>query len=182
MKQRDSLFLHGAGHERAVDTVLFDKRNKARGGTENFFVSGVDMGDKVRGDLTRATVDAGGDPFFNEFALVVQLDRSVSDNHALFGFGVDVDNFVGDFAVLDDAIRRFDETVLVDASISREVKHETDVATFWRLNGTDTTVVSRVSIANIEAGALAGQTARAHTRQTTFVSKLRVTVNLVHEL
>ena len=114
------------------------------------------MSDKVRGDLARATVDAGGDPFFDEFALIVQFDRRVSDNHTLFGFGVDVDNFVGDFAVLDDTIRCFDETVLVDTGVSREVKHETDVATFWRLNGTDTTVVSRVSIANIETGALAG--------------------------
>ena len=100
----------------------------------------------------------------------------------MFSSSVDVDDFVGDGAVFDNAIWSFDEAIIVDASIGRKVQHETDVGTFWRLNGTDTTVVSRVSVADVETSAFAGKTARTHGRKTTFVSKFRERVGFVHEL
>ena len=48
--------------------------------------------------------------------------------------------------------------------------------------GADTTVVGRVHVADFEARALAGQTARAKRRETTLVGDLGQRVGLVHEL
>ena len=74
----------------------------------------------------------------------------------MFGGGVDINDFVGYFAVFDNAIWSFDEAIFIDASVSGEVQNETDVGAFWSFDGTDATVVSWVSITDIESGAFAG--------------------------
>ena len=43
-EKRHSLFLHGTTHECAVDTVLFHEWNQSGGNTENFLMSGIDVG------------------------------------------------------------------------------------------------------------------------------------------
>ena len=74
LEQRHGLFLHGAGHQGAVDTVLLYERDQAGRGAENLFVGSVNVGDEVRSNLAGAALDPGGDPIFHEFALVVELD------------------------------------------------------------------------------------------------------------
>ena len=182
LEERHGLLLHGAGHEGAVDAVLLDEWNEAGRGAENFLVGSVDVGDEVGGNLAGATLDAGGNPIFDEFALFVELDGSIGDDHVLFGGGVNVDNFVGDLAVLDDTIRSLNEAVFVNAGVGGEVQYEADVAALWGLDGTNATVVGGVGVADIEAGALPSQTAWAHTRETALVGEFGVAVDFVHQL
>ena len=85
-------------------------------------------------------------------------------------------------AVLDAAIRRFDEAVLVDARERRERVDQADVRAFRRLDRADAAVMRRMHVAHFEAGALARQTARAKRREAALVGDLRERVGLIHEL
>ena len=94
----------------------------------------------------------------------------------------EIDHLVGDAAVLDLAIRRFDEAVFVDARERRQRIDQADVRAFRRFDRADTAVMRRMHVAHLEAGALAGQTARSKRREAALVGDLRQRVGLVHEL
>ena len=91
-------------------------------------------------------------------------------------------HLVGDAAVLDLAVRRLDEAVLVHPRVGGERVDQADVRAFRRLDRADAAVVRRVHVAHLEAGALARQAARAKRRQAALVRDLRQRVGLVHEL
>ena len=91
-------------------------------------------------------------------------------------------DLVGDTAVNDLAVGSLDESEFVDATISRQRSDETDVGTFWGLNRTHTTVVRRVHVADLEAGALARETTGPKRGETTLVRQTRERVGLIHEL
>ena len=84
--------------------------------------------------------------------------------------------------MLDLAVGRLDEAVLVDARERRERRDEADVRTFRRLDRADAAVVRGVNVADLEAGALARETAGPEGRETTLVRDLGERVRLVHEL
>ncbi len=84
--------------------------------------------------------------------------------------------------LIDGAVRRLDEAVLVDAREGRQRRDQADVRTFRRLDGADAAVVGRVHVAHLEARALAGQTARPKRREAALVRHLGQRVGLVHEL
>src|SRR6202044_3075328 len=85
-------------------------------------------------------------------------------------------------AVLDATVRRLDEAVLIDAREARERRDQADVRAFRRLDRANAAVVSRVNVADFEAGALTRQTARPKGGEATLVRDLRQRVGLVHEL
>ena len=89
---------------------------------------------------------------------------------------------VGDLAVDDLAVRRLEEAVLVGAGVHGQRVDQADVRAFRRLDGADAAVMGRVHVAHFEAGALAGQAARAEGRDATLVRDFRQRVVLVHEL
>ena len=64
----------------------------------------------------------------------------------------------------------------------RERRDETDVRAFRRLDRADAAVVSRVHVADFEAGALTRQTTGPKGREAALVRDLRERVGLVHEL
>ena len=96
--------------------------------------------------------------------------------------GRQVVDLVADLAVDDLAVRRFQEAVLVQASVQRHGVDQADVRAFRRFDRADAAVVGRVHVADFEAGALAGQTARAQCGNATLVRDFRQRVGLVHEL
>ena len=85
-------------------------------------------------------------------------------------------------AVLDPAVRRLEEAVVVGARVDRQRVDEADVRAFRRLDRADATVVGRVHVADFEAGALARQAARAECGDAALVGDLGERVVLVHEL
>ena len=77
---------------------------------------------------------------------------------------------------------RLDEPELVDPRVARQRRDQADVRAFRRLNRADAAVVRRVDVADLEAGALARQTAGPEGRETPLVRDLGERVGLVHEL
>ena len=85
--------------------------------------------------------------------------------------------------ILDDlAVRRLDEAEGVDLGVRAEAADQTDVRAFRRLDRADAAVVRVVHVADVEARALAAQTAWAEGRERALVRQLGQRVGLIHEL
>src|SRR5690554_5648956 len=80
------------------------------------------------------------------------------------------------------AIRRFDKTQLIDLGKNTKRRNQTDVGSFRRFNGTQTTVMGVVNITHFKTGTLTRQTTRPQGRHTTLVGHLCQGIGLVHEL
>ena len=124
--------------------------------------------------------------FLSFFSCVVQLAR-LGDLEVIAlaqaGLaGVGDGDEVEHLAVLDAAVGRLDEAVLIDAREARERDDQADVRAFRRLNRADASVVGRVHVADFEACALTRKTTRSKGRQAALVGDLRERVGLVHEL
>jgi hypothetical protein len=88
----------------------------------------------------------------------VRVDRGVGlgDDVVLLFVGGHVADLARDLAVLDDAVRRLDEAVRVDAGEGAERADEADVRTLRRLDRAHAAVVAEVHVADLEAGTLSG--------------------------
>ena len=84
----------------------------------------------------------------------VDVGVGLSDNETLFLVGGEVADLTGHPTVLDHAVGRLNEAVLVDLGVVREVPDKSDVRTFGRLDGTHTSVVGGVHVTNLEARTL----------------------------
>src|SRR6266550_88629 len=111
--------------------------------------------------------------------VALRIDRGAPQASA---FELRRDVLVQRDAVVHAAERGLDESELVDLGVRREVADQADVRTFRRLDRADPAVVAVVHVADVEAGALARQSAGAQRRQAPLVSQLGQRVVLVHEL
>ena len=82
----------------------------------------------------------------------------------------------------DPAVRALDEAELVDPGERREAADEADVRALRGLDRAHPAVVAEVHVADLEAGALAGEAARSEGRQAAAVGQPGQRVDLVHEL
>src|SRR5262245_9920571 len=89
---------------------------------------------------------------------------------------------IAHLAMLDLAIRRFEEAEVVDAGESRQRRDEADVRTFRRFDRTNAAVVGRMNVAHFETGAVARETARSEGRETALVREFGQRIDLVHKL
>ena len=135
--------------------------------------------DRERGRLLLLEL---GDGFLGELLALLEHDRAGLRRHVRVG------ELVGDLRIvergraLDLAIGRLDEAVLVDPAVGGERADQADVRTFRRLDRADAAVVAVVHVADVEAGALAREAARAKGRQAALGGQLGERVGLVHEL
>jgi hypothetical protein len=86
------------------------------------------------------------------------------------------------FAVLHASVRRLDEAVFIDAGEARKRADKADVRAFRRLDRADAAVVGGMHVADFEACALTGETARSKGREAALVGDLGERVGLIHEL
>ena len=89
---------------------------------------------------------------------------------------------VDDPALLDPLVRGLDEAEVVDPRVAGQRRDQADVRALRGLDRADAAVVRRVHVADLEPGALAGETARPEGREAPLVRDLRERVRLVHEL
>src|SRR5438270_3526574 len=82
------------------------------------------------------------------------------DEKIFFAIAGQIIDLVGDTALLDFAVRRFDESEFVDPRERAHRADETDVRTFRRLDRTDAAVARRMHVADFKARAVAAQSAR----------------------
>ena len=92
------------------------------------------------------------------------------------------DDLLGPLAVLDLAVGGDEEAVLVDAAVDAQRADQADVGPFGGLDRADPAVVRDVDVADLEAGPLAVQAARAQGREPPLVGELRQRVGLVDDL
>ncbi len=150
----------------------------------------VGLGDGVLVLFPRGKIEAEGDGFDRPLAGLLQpgaeprrllLLNVVSDAQSTLAGVGDLDK-VEDAGILYLAVRRLDETELVDARKTRERADEADVRAFRRLDGADAAIVGGVHVAHLEARTLSGQAARSKCRQAALVRDLGERIGLVHEL
>ena len=140
----------------------------------------VDLG--VRDLVGLAVTLAHQDAIVDETAVVIDLGVGLGDDVTILLVRGQVDDLVGDLPVDDLTVRGLDEAEGVDAGEGGQRTNQTDVRTLRGLNWAHTTVVRRVDVSNLHAGAVTGQTAGSQGRQTTLVGHLGQRVVLVHEL
>ena len=181
-QRRHGLALHVGAHQCAVGVVVLEERHQRgrdRHGLHRRDVHEVDLGRRLE---QRLALVAAGDELRGERALVVLRRVGLGDDVLVLLDRRQELDVVGDLAVHDLAVRRLEEAVLVGAGEHGQRVDQADVRAFRRLDGADAAVMGRVHVAHFEAGALAGQAARAQGRDATLVRDFRQRVVLVHEL
>src|SRR5262245_62148229 len=100
------------------------------------------------------------DLFFDELAIRLQGYFRLSYIMSILFFRCEEDNGIFNFyfSIFDFAIRRFDESHLINLCVNTKRGDQTDVRTFRRFNGTETAVVSIVYVADFKACAFTGKT------------------------
>ena len=181
-QQRHRLALHVRAHERAVGVVVLEERDQRGGDAHQLVrrhVHEVDFFGRHHDELTAAACrDAVG----GEAAARIDGRVGLGDDVLLLFERGEIAHPLGHAAVLDLAVGGLDEAELVDAGVGRQRRDQADVRTFRRFDRADPAVVGRMDVAHLEAGALAGQTARSERREPPLVGDLRQRVGLVHEL
>ena len=121
LQQRHGLALHVRAHQRAVGVVVLEERDHRRGDRPDLLGRDVHEVDVARARPSRTGRPACGRrprrP--DELAVLSSSGRvGLRDQLLLLLRGVQVDDLVGDLAVLDDAVGRRDEAVLGDLARS----------------------------------------------------------------
>ena len=183
-QQRDGLALHVGAHQGPVGLVVLQERDH-RGGDRNGLPRGnvhvLDLGRRDLIDLA-GTLAAHQHPVLGEPALAIQLGAGLGDDEAvLLVRGQVLDVVTGD-AVVDLAVRGLDEPERVHPGEGGERADQADVRAFRGLDRAHPAVVGRVHVADLERGAITGQTARPERRQPALVGQPGERVGLVHEL
>ena len=93
-------------------------------------------------------------------SLVINRRIGLRDDEVFFAIGGEVIDMIGHATFLDLAVRRFEETEIIDARKRRQRRDQTDVWTFRRFDRANAAVVRRMHVADFEARAIAGKTAR----------------------
>ncbi len=181
--QRNRLALHVGAHQGTVGVVVLEERDH-RGGHRDHLarrdVHEVHLGGRDVLDL--AALAAHQHAGLGELALRVGRRVGLRHDVAVLLVGGQVVDLVGDDTTDDLAVRRLDETERVDPGVHRQRTDQTDVGALGGLDRTHPAVVAGVHVADLEAGALTGQTTGAQRRQATLVGQARQRVVLVHEL
>ncbi len=183
LEQRHRLALHVRAHQRAVGVVVLEERDHRRRHRPDLLRRDVDQVDLVRGDVdVLPRLRAAQDAVAGQRAVGVERLVRLGDQLLLLLGRVQVDDLVGDLAVLDHAVRRRDEAVLGDLRVGGERADQADVRTLRRLDRAHPAVVGRVHVAHLDRRALTRQAAGAQRVQATAVRQTRQRVRLVHEL
>ena len=181
LDQRHCLTLHVRTHERAVCVVVLEERNERRRNADDLLRTDVDVLDLTRGNFRQIAVNTREHGAFKGLAVALQHIRS--REHTLeFLIGAQEFDLSRNLAVLDLAIRRLKEAVVVDLGIDSQRRDQTDVGAFRRFDRTDAAVVRNVNVAHFEARALAVESTRPKRRESTLMHQHGQRVSLVDNL
>ena len=190
-EQRNRLLLHVGTHKCTGVIVIFKERNHSRcNGYEHLrcYVHIIDLHCVNLNDLGALTADNLG---VDEAIVFIQGFVCLRNDEAVFGISGHIFYLVGNLvakgsvAVIDVqylAVGCLDKAVVGNASVGREIRNQTDVRAFGRLDGADTAVLSIVNVTHVKGCAVTGKTAGTECRQTALVAQLCQRVVLVHEL
>ena len=183
LDQRHGLTLHVGTHQRSVALVVLQERNQGGADRDHLTRRHVHQVDFADRDIDRLfLVLTGKGLAADEPTVLVDLLVHLGDDVADFLISGHVHHFIGDLAVDDLAVRRFDETERVHAAERRQRADQTDVRAFRGLDRAHTTEVGGVHVSHFHRCAVARQAAGAQGGQTALVGHAGQRVVLVHEL
>ena len=185
--QRDRLTLHVGAHQRAVRVIVLQERNHARRDGEDHLRGDIHEVDPLfleRGGLLPVS---SGDVRVDEVPLLVERLICLRDREVVLLVRGEIHHGIRDarvlrIALVDHAVRRLDESVLVHARVAREGVDQSDVRALRRLDRAHSAVVRVVDIADLESGAVSREAAGAEGGKPSLVRELGKRVVLVHEL
>ncbi len=186
--ERYSLTLHVRAHEGTVRIIVLEERNHGcRDGEDHLRGDIHHIYRRLRERLSQRSVTAGDIVMYKMSVLVKRLVCLCYDVVILF-VGSEVNDLVGNGRVLrvgrlvDNAVRRLDEAVLINTGEGCERVDEADVRSFRCLDRAHPAVMRIVYIADLEAGTVSRKTARAEGGKSSLMCELGERVVLVHEL
>ena len=181
-QHRHGLARHVGAHQRAVRIVVLQERHQRSGHRHDLRRRHVHVLDALGADQDGFAFFTGRHQIAGQPAVLVQRRIGLGDDVLAFFDGRQVVDVHRHLAVDHAAVRRFDETVFVQAGIQGQRVDQADVRTFRRFNRADATVMGHVHVTHFKAGTLARQTTRAKGRNTALVGDFGQRIGLVHEL
>ena len=186
-QKRHCLTLHVGSHQRTVGVIVLKERNKSGRYREHHLRGYVHVVKHMSLIFLCLLAETTGYILVDKMSLCVQGLVRLSHMVVVFLIRRHVDNFISYYRILgiglvDLAVRSLNETVLVDPCIGRKRVDQTDVGTFRGLDGTHTSIVRIMNVADLESGAVSGQTSGSQGGQTSLVGQLAQRVVLIHEL
>src|SRR6185437_14678829 len=179
---RHRLALHVRAHERAVRVVMLEERDERGRHGHDLLRAHVHVVDAIARHQSEFVLIPAGHQLVQQLAVRAEHRVRLRDREFAFLDGGQIVDLLSDTAVVDTAVRRLEEAILVRPRVHRQRVDQSDVRTFRRFDRADAAVVSRVHVAHFESRALAGQTAWAQGRDAALVGDLGQRVVLVHEL
>ena len=181
-QQRHGLALHVRTHQRAVGVVVLQERNQAGRHGNQLLGRNVHVIHPRGLHVNEVALAAAGDAFAQEIALVVNGGVGLGDDEVLLAVGGQVIEMIGHAAFFDLAVGRFHEAEIIDLGEGGQRGDQADVRAFRRFDRADAAVVGGMNVADLEAGAVAGQAARPQGGQAALVGQFGQRIDLVHEL
>ena len=183
-QQRHRLALHVGTHQRAVRVVVLQERDQAGRDGDQLLGRDIHVIDPGRLDIDVITFASppANNTVGRELALVINRRVRLGNDERFLAISGKVIEMPGHAAVFGFAIRRFQETKIVDAGERRQRRDQTDVRTFRRFHRTDTAIVRIMHVADLKPGTIARKPAWPQGRQPALMRQLRQRVDLIHEL
>ena len=114
--------LHICAHESAVSVVIFEEWDHSGGDRDDLLRRNVHVVDGIAVDFGSFLIDASSDALIEEPIVIVQRFVGLRDDQSFFLISSHVTDVFGYFVIkfVDAAIRSFDETILIDATVVRK--------------------------------------------------------------
>src|SRR5205823_14288230 len=103
-----------------VGVVVLEEWNQGRGNRDELLRRHVHVIDAILWNERYVALLAGEHELVEELAALTETGVRLRDDRVLFLVGVEPRDLVGHLAVLDDTIRRLDESEIVDLRVARE--------------------------------------------------------------
>ena len=168
--------------ERAVGVVVLEERDQPGRDADHLLGRDVHILDLIDGNRDEVGLVARSQGRPLELAMVVHDRVGRRQVGLALLVGPHPDDFLALLAVVDLAVRRDEESVLIDSAVNAQRADQADVGAFRRLDRADPSVVRDVDVADLEAGSLAVQAARPQGRESPLVRELGQGIGLVHDL
>ena len=183
-EKRHSLPLHVGAHQSAVGVVVFQEGDHGCRHRDNHFGGNIHEVYPLPLYLDNLITVTGINSGSRKASIFVNRLVSLGDNIIILHIGGHIDYLVQDDAgfLIHPAIRRFYKAVFIDLCKGCKIGDQTDVRTFWGLNGAHTAIVAVVHVTDLKSGTVTGKTARAQRGKTALMGQFRQGVGLIHKL
>ena len=185
--QRHGLTLHVGSHQRTVGIVILQERNHGCRHREHHLRRYVHQIDLLFLKLGSLFTETAGYIVADKVAVLIQRFVGLCHHEIVFFVGSQVYDFIGYSGILRIrlvhlTVRSLHKSILIDSRIRRQRVDQTNVRTFRRFNGTHSSVMGIVNIADLEPGTVSGETAWSQCGQTSLMCQLGQRIILIHKL